>query len=76
MTTASKLRSFHLRKYADALDDIAAAVSGDDLYDRPTRTMTDSQTDSHAATVFNMPRAMVRKRRTVLGRILRRLGIQ
>ena len=68
--TANRLRTLRLRKWADAMDSIEAATSGADLYDRPKRTMTHGQTDTHAAAVFNMPRAMVRRRRTTFGKAL------
>lgn len=70
MTTANKLRKYRLNKWADAMDSIEAATSGADLYDRHKRQMTHGQADTHAAAVFNMPRALVRRRRTVFGKVM------
>lgn len=60
MTTASDLRRYHLLKYAEAMENIEAAVSGADLYDRPLTDLNDAQCDYRASSAFRLPLNEVR----------------
>ena len=61
-------------EYDERLREMHDAMSGSDLYERTLIDMNDSRCDYHCRTVFKLPLALVRRRRTLLGRLLNKIG--